>query len=62
MFLKLFDYFISQQKNKSDQLKMFPLNLIVAACEGGGIGKGGTLPWRLPSEMRFGKINRYFEL
>jgi len=29
------------------------LNLMVAACEGGGIGKNGTLPWKIPSEMKY---------
>ena len=27
--------------------------MIVAACEGNGIGKGGSLPWRLPKEMKY---------
>lgn len=30
-------------------------SIIVAATEGGGIGKGGTLPWKLPGDMRFFK-------
>ena len=29
------------------------LNLIVAVCEGGGIGAGGSLPWRLKTELRY---------
>ncbi len=29
------------------------LNLMVAACEGWGIGKNGTLPWRLKKEMKY---------
>ena len=29
------------------------LKLIVAVCEGNGIGKGGNLPWRLKSEMAY---------
>ena len=29
------------------------VNLIVAACEGMGIGLNGTLPWRLKEEMKY---------
>ncbi len=29
------------------------VNFIVAACEGWGIGKGGSLPWRLNKEMKY---------
>ena len=29
------------------------LNLIVAVCEGFGIGLNGSLPWKLPQEMKF---------
>jgi dihydrofolate reductase len=29
------------------------LTLIVAATRAHGIGKGGTLPWRLPKEMAY---------
>ena len=35
------------------------LNLIVAACEGLGIGANGSLPWRLPREMkRFARLTK----
>ncbi|XP_072291259.1 dihydrofolate reductase [Eucyclogobius newberryi] len=30
-----------------------PLRLIAAACQGLGIGKDGSLPWRLPSEFQY---------
>ena len=29
------------------------LHLIVAVCEGGGIGAAGSLPWKLKSELRY---------
>nr|XP_053657522.1 dihydrofolate reductase-like [Cherax quadricarinatus] len=29
------------------------LNIIVAVCEGEGIGQGGQLPWRLREEMKY---------
>ena len=32
---------------------MAKLHLMVAACEGGGIGKDGKLPWRLKEEMKY---------
>lgn len=31
---------------------MSSFDVVVAADEAGGIGAGGTLPWRLPSELR----------
>ena len=36
-----------------DLTKKISFKLIVAACEGNGIGKGGNLPWRLQSEMAY---------
>ena len=30
--------------------------VIVAATSNGGIGKSGTLPWRLPSDMNYFKL------
>ncbi len=29
------------------------VNMIVAACEGWGIGKNGALPWTLKREMKY---------
>jgi len=35
------------------------VNMIVAMCEGGGIGRDGTLPWRLKSELaNFSKLTK----
>jgi len=35
------------------------INMIVAMCEGGGIGRDGTLPWRLKSELsNFSKLTK----
>jgi len=36
-----------------DITKKISFKLIVAACEGNGIGKSGNLPWRLKSEMAY---------
>jgi len=36
-----------------DLTKKISCKLIVAACEGNGIGKSGNLPWRLKSEMAY---------
>jgi dihydrofolate reductase/thymidylate synthase len=32
-----------------------PVKVIVAATASGGIGRGGTLPWRIPADMAFFK-------
>ena len=36
-----------------DSLRAF--SIIVAATPAGGIGKAGTVPWRLPTDLKFFK-------
>ena len=31
------------------------VNIIVAHCNGGGIGKDGNIPWKLPRDMKYFK-------
>ena len=41
------------QINQGRMTAKVEINLIVAVCEGMGIGKGNQLPWRLKSEMAY---------
>ena len=46
-------------ENTSKMKSSLQVNIIVAMCEGGGIGRDGTLPWRLKSELaNFSKLTK----
>nr|XP_019957670.1 PREDICTED: dihydrofolate reductase-like [Paralichthys olivaceus] len=45
-------YSLEMEKNL-DRVQKKPVRLIAAACNDMGIGKGGKMPWQLPSEFQY---------